>query len=64
MGRFDVSLKYDQGLNLMILHVPVYDKWLSEDEGEWSDEDEENELEELQTERLIYFIQQNKLVIS
>jgi hypothetical protein len=28
----------------MILHVPVYDKRLSEDEGEWSDEDEENEL--------------------
>ena len=38
-----------------ILHVPVYDKRLSEDEGEWSDEDEENELEELQTERLIFF---------
>jgi hypothetical protein len=33
----------------MILHVPVYDKRLSEDEGGWSDEDEENELEELQT---------------
>jgi hypothetical protein len=32
-----------------ILHVPVYDKRLSEDEGEWSDEDEENKLEELQT---------------
>jgi len=27
---------------------------LSEDEGGWSDEDEENELEELQTERLIF----------
>jgi hypothetical protein len=26
----------------MILHVPVYDKRLSEDEGEWRDEDEEN----------------------
>jgi hypothetical protein len=26
----------------MILHVPVYDKRLSEDEGEWSDENEEN----------------------
>jgi hypothetical protein len=38
----------------MILHVPVYDKRLSEDEGEWSDE--ENELEELQTERLIFFL--------
>jgi hypothetical protein len=49
----------------MILHVPVYDKGLSEDEGEWSDEDEENELEELQTERLIFFfIQENKHVIS
>ena len=53
MGAFwPVSLKYDQGLNVMILHVPVYDKRLSEDEGEWSDGDEENELEELQTERL------------
>ena len=40
----------------MILHVPVYDKWLSEDEGEWSDEDEENDLEELQTERLIFIL--------
>ena len=39
-----------------ILHVPVYDKRLSEDEGEWSDEDEENELEELQTESLIFFL--------
>jgi hypothetical protein len=38
----------------MILHVPVYDKRLSEDEGGRSDEDEENELEELQTERLIF----------
>jgi hypothetical protein len=37
----------------IILHV--YDKRPSEDEGEWSDEDEENDLEELQTERLIYF---------
>jgi hypothetical protein len=44
----------------MILHVPVYDKRLSEDEGEWSDEDEENKLEELQTERLrFFFIQEN-----
>jgi hypothetical protein len=34
----------------------LYDKRLSEDEGEWSDEDEENELEELQTERLIFFL--------
>jgi hypothetical protein len=25
--------KVDQGLNVMILHVPVYDKRLSEDEG-------------------------------
>jgi hypothetical protein len=40
----------------MILHVPVYDKRLSEDEGEWSDEDEENKLEELQTERLRFFL--------
>jgi hypothetical protein len=39
-----------------ILLVPVYDKRLSEDEGEWSDEDEENELEELQTESLIFFL--------
>ena len=40
----------------MILHVVlVYDKRLSEDEGGWSDEDEENELEELQSERLIFF---------
>ena len=39
----------------MILHVPVYDKRLSEDEGEWSDEDEENKLEELQTETQIFF---------
>ena len=59
------TLKYDQGLNVMILHVPVYDKRLSEDEGGWSDEDEKNELEELQTERLIFFfIQENKHVIS
>jgi hypothetical protein len=44
----------------MILHVPVYDKRLSEDEGEWSDENEENKLEELQTERLrFFFIQEN-----
>ena len=28
---------------------------LNEDEGEWSDEDEENKLEELQTERLRFF---------
>ena len=35
-----------------ILHVPVYDKRLSEDEGEWSDEDEENELEELLFKRI------------
>ena len=48
----------------MILHVPVYDKRLSEDEGEWSDEDEENKLEELQTETHIFFIQENKHVIS
>ena len=39
----------------MILHVPVYDKRLSEDEGEWSDEDEENKLEELQTETRNFF---------
>jgi hypothetical protein len=39
----------------MILHVPVYDKRLSEDEGEWSDEDEENKLEELQTETQNFF---------
>ena len=66
MGAFSpVSLKYDQGLNVMILHVPVYDKRLSEDEEGWSDEDEKNELEELQTERLIFFfIQENKHVIS
>jgi hypothetical protein len=38
------SLKYTKA---------VYDKRLNE--GEWSDEDEENDLEELQTERLIYF---------
>ena len=38
-----------------ILHVPVYDKRLSEDEGEWSDEDKENDLEELQTEKLVFF---------
>ena len=38
-----------------IWHVTVYDKGLSEDEGEWSDEDEENELEELQTETHIFF---------
>ena len=37
----------------IILHV--YDKRLSEDEGEWSDEDEETKLEALQTKRLIYF---------
>jgi hypothetical protein len=38
-------------------HVPVYDKRLSEDEGGWSDEDDENELEELQTERrLVFFL--------
>ena len=56
MGVFSpVSLKYDQGLNVMILYVPVHDKRLSEEEGGWSDEDEENKLEELQTERLIFF---------
>jgi len=38
-----------------ILHVPVYNKRLSEDEGEWSDEDKENDLEELQTEKLVFF---------
>jgi hypothetical protein len=48
----------------MILHVPVYDKRLSEDEGGWSDEDEENELEELQTERLIFFLFKRINVIS
>jgi hypothetical protein len=36
-----------------ILHGPVYDKMLSEDEGECRDEDEKNELEELQIERLV-----------
>jgi hypothetical protein len=57
VGAFSpVSLKYDQGLNVIILHVPVYDKRLSKDEGGWSDEDEKNELEELQTERLIFFL--------
>jgi hypothetical protein len=34
----------------------VYDKRLSEDEEEGSDENEENELEELQTERLVFFL--------
>jgi hypothetical protein len=38
-----------------ILHVPVYDKRLSEDEEECSDEDKENDLEELQTEKLVFF---------
>jgi hypothetical protein len=38
-----------------ILHVPVYDKRLSEDEGEWSDEDKDNELEELQTETHFFY---------
>ena len=33
----------------------VYDKRLSEDEGEGSDENEENELEELQTEKTSIF---------
>ena len=44
----------------------VYDKKLSEDEGEGSDDNEENELDELQTERLVFFfiIQEDKLVIS
>ena len=56
MGAFwPVSLEYDQGLNVMILHVPVYDKRLSEDEGGWSDEDEENELEELQTDSYFFY---------
>jgi hypothetical protein len=32
------------------------DKRLSEDEEEGSDENEENELEELQTERLVFFL--------
>ena len=32
----------------------VYDKRLSEDEEEGSDENEENELEELQAERLVF----------
>jgi hypothetical protein len=41
-----------------------YDKRLSEDEGEGSDDNEESELEELQTERLVFFsIQENKHVI-
>jgi hypothetical protein len=48
----------------MILHVPVYDKRLSEDEGGWSDEDEENELEEHQTERLIFILFKRINVIS
>ena len=43
-GVLTYSLKYTKA---------VYDKRLNE--GEWSDEDEENDLEELQTERLIYF---------
>jgi hypothetical protein len=44
----------------------VYDKRLSEDEEEGSDENEENKLEELQTERrlVFFFIQENKHVIS
>jgi hypothetical protein len=33
----------------------VYDKRLSEDEGEGSDDNEENELEEPQTERRLVF---------
>jgi hypothetical protein len=33
-----------------------YDKRLSEDEGEGSDENEENKLEEPQTERLVFFL--------
>jgi hypothetical protein len=32
------------------------DKRLSEDEGEGSDDNEENKLEELQTERLVFFL--------
>jgi hypothetical protein len=28
---------------------------LCEDEGEWSDEDKENDLEELQTDKLVFF---------
>jgi hypothetical protein len=44
----------------------VYDKRLSEDEEEGSDENEENKLEELQTERrlVFFFIQEIKHVIS
>ena len=34
----------------------VYDKRLSEDEEEGSDKNEENELEELQTERVVFFL--------
>ena len=34
----------------------VYDKRLSEDEGEGSDDNEENKLEEPQTERLVFFL--------
>ena len=50
---------------ILHVHVPVYDKRLSEDGEGWSDEDEENKLEELQTERLIFFfIQENIHVIS
>jgi hypothetical protein len=38
-------------------HIYVYDKRLSEDEEEGSDENEENKLEELQTERrLVFFL--------
>jgi hypothetical protein len=50
---FPVRLDQNSSLN----YVPVYDKRLSEDEGEWSDdhEDEENELEEFQTETHIFF---------
>jgi hypothetical protein len=43
----------------------VYDKRLSEDKEEGSNENEENKLEELQTEKTsIFFIQENKHVIS
>jgi hypothetical protein len=34
----------------------VYNNRLSEDEGEGSDDNEENELDELQTERLVFFL--------
>ena len=57
-----VQDKYDECLNVMTCEWCVESgrfymyQYMRLSEGKWSNEDKENELEELQTERLIFFL--------